>query len=440
MSAADACLRLVRERQSERRLPSVSAGVFRGRERLWYGAAGHANLDTRQEPTADTQYRVGSITKTFTAVLVMQLRDAGALDLDDRIGVHLPEARHGDPTIRRLLSHLSGLQREPVGEVWESLVTPTREELLDNLAAAEMISTPHRRWHYSNLAYAVLGELVARLTGGTWEEALAERLLTPLGLARTTLSPEAPYAQGYFVDPYADRATPEQVFVLHGVASAAELWASVDDLCAWGAFLLDPDPAVLAPSTLEEMTYPHGMADENTWTLAWGLGLMLFRRNDRICVGHTGGMPGHIAGLAVSRKDGVGAAAFSNNSAGFESGAFTCDLVDTWLKNDPAAPEAWVPGVPVPPEVEPMLGRWWTEGSEFVFSWRNGRLEALPAGAPATLPPAVFEAEGEDFRTVSGREAGERLRVVRTAGGGVAKMYWATYPLTREPLAFGASA
>ena len=439
MSGADACLRLVRQRQSERRLPSVSAAVFRGRERLFYGAAGHARLDPLTEPTADTQYRLGSITKTFTAVLVMQLRDAGRLDLDDRIGVHLPEARHGDPTIRRLLSHTSGLQREPVGDVWESLVVPTREELFDNLAEAELVSPPSRRWHYSNLAYAVLGELVARLTGGTWEEALRDRILAPLGLARVTSSPVEPYAQGYFVDPYADRAAEEPVLVLEGVASAAELWAPVDDLVTWGAFLLDPDPAVLAPATLEEMTTVHGMADEDGWTVAWGLGLMLWRRHDRTCVGHTGGMPGHLAGLFVSRKDGVGAAAFSNNSAGFDPGAFTNDLLNTWLENEPPVPDAWLPGPDVPADVEPLLGRWWTEGTEFVFSWRSGRLEALPAAAPPGFPPAVFEADGDGFRTVAGREAGERLRVVRAPDGSVTKLYWATYPLTRGPVTFGAS-
>ena len=438
MSAADACLALVRKRQSERRLPSVSAAVFKGGERVWYGAAGHARLDPPEEPTADTQYRIGSITKTFTAVLVMQLRDAGLLDLDDRITAHLPEARH-DATIRRMLAHLSGWQREPHGDVWESLAPPARAELFDNLAATEPASAPNRRWHYSNLTYGVLGELVARLAGGTWEEVLAERLLGPLGMTRTTQQPQAPYAQGYLVDPYADRAAEEPVLDLRGVASAAQVWSTPDDLARWGAFLLEPDPAVLAPATLEEMTTPHGIADETSWALGWGLGLMLFRRHDRICVGHTGGMPGHIAVLAVSRKDGVGAVAFANNSSGFDASLVGSDLVNEWLANDPPAPPAWAPSAPVPPEVEPVLGRWWAEGSEWVLAWRGGRLEAAPAGAPPSYVPSVFEADGDGFRTVSGHEAGERLRVVRAPDGAVTKLYWATYPLTRHPATFGST-
>jgi CubicO group peptidase (beta-lactamase class C family) len=438
VSAADACQRLLQDRQSERRLPGLSATVFRGKERLWYGTAGLAVLDPAAEATPETQYRIGSITKTFTAVMVMQLRDEGRLDLDDRLGQHVDGVAH-DPTVRRLLAHLSGLQREPVGEVWETLVAPTRDELLGNLAQAEQVLPPHRRWHYSNLAYALLGELVARLDGRPWEESLRERLLTPLGLARVTLKPEAPHAQGYFVDPYADRATPEPVLDFGGLASAAEVWASLADLAAWGAFLLDPDPAVLSPGTLAEMTHLHAMADQDGWTLGWGLGLMLFRREKRVLAGHTGGMPGHLSGLAVSRKEGIGAAVLCNNTAAFEPGVFVGELVDAWLENDPPAATPWAPGVPVPADIEPLLGHWWTEGSEFVLSWRDGHLQALPAGAPPTLAPAVFEREGEAFRTVSGREQGELLRVVKDEGGTVRKLYWATYPLTRQPLIFGAS-
>jgi CubicO group peptidase (beta-lactamase class C family) len=438
-AAAAACTRLVEARQSERRIPSVTAAVFRGRDVLWRGAAGLANVETATPPAPDTQYRIGSITKTFTAVLVMQLRDAGALDLDDRLSVHLPGAAHGDATVRRLLAHLSGLQREPVGDVWESLVTPSREDLLGNLASAELVSAPQRRWHYSNLAYAVLGELVARLTGGSWEEALRAKILAPLGLSRTTTEPEPPYAQGYLVDPYADRVHEEPYLHSGGIAPAMQLWSTVDDLARWGAVLLDGADGVLASTTVDEMNGVHTMADESTWLLAWGLGLMLFRRPERIVSGHTGGMPGHNAALLVSRTAGVGAVTFANVTAGFDPGGFAGDLVDEWLEHDKPV-EAWRPAAePVPAAYEGLLGRWWTEGSEFVFAWRRGRLEALPVGAPKTAVPAVFEPDGDGFRTVSGREAGEPLRVVRDAGGNVTKLYWATYPLTRDPLVFGAS-
>ena len=98
---------------------------------MWDGAAGTSDAaDPGAVPTADTQFRIGSITKTFTATLVMQCRDQGLLDLDDPLDKHLPGTRHPDLTVRRMLAHLSGLQREPVGDVWESLRGPSVDDLL----------------------------------------------------------------------------------------------------------------------------------------------------------------------------------------------------------------------------------------------------------------------------------------------------------------------
>ena len=174
--------------QAEQRMPSVSASVFRGDELVWQQALGLADVEAGTAASADTQYRIGSITKTFTAVGILQLRDAGELSLDDPLTTYLPESAHG-PTLGRMLAHSSGLQREPPGEIWETMQAPSREELLAGTADAEQVLDPGSWWHYSNLAFALLGEVVARAHGGTWEEALQANILDPLGLARTT--PEA---------------------------------------------------------------------------------------------------------------------------------------------------------------------------------------------------------------------------------------------------------
>jgi hypothetical protein len=117
------------------------------------------------------------------------------------------------------------------------------------------------------------------------------------------------------------------------------------------------------------------------------------------------------------------------------------DLAEAAL--DELAPELepWAPEETPPPEVEPLLGRWWSEGSETIFSWRKGRLEARLAAAPPQREPSVFEREDEDrYRVVSGRERGELLRVVRDDEGAVTRLYWATYPFTRGPETFGTPA
>lgn len=121
------------------------------------------------------------MTKTFTAVLVMQCRDEGLLDLDDPVGRHLDLPAHGELTVRRLLSHTAGLQREPYGDVWDTLRAPDADRLLAELTRAERVLPPGRRFHYSNLGMALLGRLVGQVRGGTWAEVLTERVLTPWG-------------------------------------------------------------------------------------------------------------------------------------------------------------------------------------------------------------------------------------------------------------------
>src|SRR5436190_21539234 len=101
--------RLVLKDQRGKRLPSLAAAVVRDGELVWEGAVGAADVRDAREATPDTQYRIGSITKTFTAAAVLQLRDAGKLDLEDALGLHVEGAAHA-PTLRRLLSHTSGLQ------------------------------------------------------------------------------------------------------------------------------------------------------------------------------------------------------------------------------------------------------------------------------------------------------------------------------------------
>jgi CubicO group peptidase (beta-lactamase class C family) len=430
--------RAVREAQSDQRIPSISAAAIGNGEVVWQEALGLADVPGGVEATPDTQYRVGSITKTFTAVAVMQLRDAGELDLDDPLSKHVPEAAHGEPTLRRLLTHLSGLQREVPGYVWETLEFPDREGLVAALAQAEQVLRPATRWHYSNLAFALLGEVVSRRSGLDYEQYVRERLLGPLGLERTSFEQEQPTANGYLVEPYADAVRPEQNVIKGAFAAAGSLWSTTADLARWGTFLVDGADGVLAQESVEEMRRFHSMADLEEWKLGWGLGVALMREGDRIFVGHGGAMPGFLAGLAVSPKERSGAVVLVNSGAGVKIDELTRKLAVKAAEAYPPEPEQWRAAESIPPELEPLLGRWWTEGNEVVIRVRDGRLELRDPTAAPSLPPSVFEPAGDDrFRGVSGPEEGELLEVVRDEGGQVTKLYWATYPLTRTPQTFG---
>jgi CubicO group peptidase (beta-lactamase class C family) len=429
--------RKLRETQAER-APSVSAAVVRDGEVIWAEAVGLANAEDGVAATPEHQYRIGSITKTFTAAAVMQLRDEGKLDLDDRLELHLPGIHHGTPTIRRILAHLSGLQREPYGDIWETLESPDTEQMLAELEQTEQVLAPHERHHYSNLAYSLLGEVVARLSGLPWAEYVEERLFEPLGLVRTAYLPSDPVAQGYLVAPYTETVRREAHHDSRAFAPAGQLWSTATDLCNWITVLAKGREGVLDPKTAEGMWFPQAMWDPEAWTLGWGLGLMLYRRDSGIFGGHNGGMPGHVAGAYIHRRRGIGAAVLVNSGAGANPDLLALQLAELALEALPEEPKEWRPQDPPPPEQESALGRWWSEGSEFVFSWHDGKLEARMAGQPGDRPPSVFEPEGDDvFRTVSGREQGELLRLVRAPDGTVTRLYWATYPFTRRQEVFG---
>jgi CubicO group peptidase (beta-lactamase class C family) len=427
---------LVRREQSEKRLPSLAVAVVRDGTPLWANAVGAADAESGGEATPDTQYRIGSITKTLTATAIMQLRDAGKLDLEDTLDRHLPGAAH-TPTIRRLLSHASGLQRETPGDVWVTLKFLTDEELARDLGTAEQVLAPGERFHYSNLGFALLGRVVAEVSGQPYVEYVQQRILEPLGMARTSFRPQAPHARGYLVEPYRDGVREEQPVETASFTPSGQLWSTVGDLCRWAAFLAHPDPSVLAPETVEAMRVVQTIDDHERWTSGYGLGLGLQRDGERILVGHGGAMPGFIAGLYVSPKDRIGAAALTNSGTA-RLGSLLKQLIARTIDAVPVAPEPWRVGDEPPPEIASALGRWWLEGTELVFAWRGGRLEARDPSAEDWEPPAVFVPESAElWRTVSGPEHGEQLRLERDRDGRIARMFWATYLLTRDATPFG---
>ncbi|MGB2952768.1 MAG: serine hydrolase domain-containing protein [Gaiellaceae bacterium] len=431
--------KLVRGAQAESRLPSLNAAAFSGGEVLWSEAVGLADVEGEEEATPEHQYRVASITKTFVAASIFQLRDEGKLDLEDPLSSHVPEAAHGGPTLRRMLSHLTGLQREPPGEVWEKLEMPSTEELLERLGEAEQVLASHEEFHYSNLAYALLGEVIARASGMPFERYVEQRLLQPIGLEATGWEPTLP-ARPYFVEPYSDAVQQEPDVAMGGTNAAGGLWSTTGDLARWAGFLADPGPDILAVESARQMSGVQAMVDQEHWTAAHGLGLQLWRKGERVFAGHTGGFPGFLSIVLWSPKEKAGAVAVTNASAWDKIIEVGLELADKAAAQLGAETEPWRPRESPPDEVVPLLGSWWSEASEYVFSWREGRLQARIAGEPTVLPPAVFDQEGPDlWRTVSGRERGEVLRVVRDEEGEIVKLYWATYPFTRAPEPFGAS-
>ncbi|HWS39553.1 MAG TPA: serine hydrolase domain-containing protein [Actinoplanes sp.] len=441
--------RAARRAQADGRIPALAVALHRADREPWILTVGDSG-NPAHPLGVNSRFRIGSVTKTLTAILVMQARDDGLLDLDQPIADHLDVPAHGDATIRRLLSHTAGLQREPHGDVWDTLITPDTPQLLAELDRAERVLPNARRYHYSNLALAVLGHLVARLRGGTWAEVLTDRILDPLGLTRTTVQTPPEAVTGYLVDAYSDAARPEPPVDFAGVGPAAQLWSSAGDMARWAAFLaspeiVDPDGRILAAASVDEMRWPLTTTDETLWAAGFGLGLLLVPDGRRVLhVGHDGAMPGFLAGVYGRRGgDGnpgaLGCAVLGSSGTAAEVFDLTHEILRLAVDLDPADITPWRPAPPAPATYRSILGRWWSEGSEFVFSWHDGRLQARLSDAPAGRPPAIFQpvpGEPDLLRTVSGREAGELLRLTRDAGGTVTRMHWATYRFTRRQEGF----
>jgi CubicO group peptidase (beta-lactamase class C family) len=438
-STQDALARIVAERQAKGRVPGVVGAVARAGSLAWSVGAGSADLDNPGvPPTADSQYLIASQSKTLTAVAVMALRDEGKLSLDDTVEQLIPESKHAGITVRQMLSHATGMQREPVGDVWDLMKFPDRAELVSGWNEAEQVGKPHDRFHYSNLVFSLLGEIVARLDGRSWYDAIKARILDPLEMRRTTVGMDGgPALTGYYVPPFSDVPVKEPLLDLGAMAACGGLASTAEDLAKWAMFVANPIDEVLSPDTLEEMCQVQIMADVDRWQLAFGLGFMILRRGDRLFVGHDGGMPGHITSTFVHRDSGTAGIALYGATSSPAPSLLATDLIIKVLEDDPLPVEPWVPGSAVPAELEGVLGTWFTEGSPFVFSVENGVLRAKAPGAAEHIRPAVFTRISEDvYRTTSGRERGELLRITRTADGTPETLHWATYLCTRKPLSF----
>jgi CubicO group peptidase (beta-lactamase class C family) len=222
------------------------------------------------------------------------------------------------------------------------------------------------------------------------------------------------------------------------MAPAGQLWSTVDDLALWAAVIAAAEPPVLAAPTVAQMATPVVIADPDTWGSGYGLGLQLWRRGERVYVGHTGSMPGYLAVLAAHRPSHTAVVAFANSYTlpGNPIGGFGLSILDIVLNTEPAPPPApWQPGTPPPPEVEPLCGRWWWMGREFEASWDARATELLLRGMRVGAEEWRFtRVDNDHWRGLSGEQAGEILSIHRDAGGTLSAFDIATFVFTREPL------
>jgi len=281
-------------------VPGLSAAIVYNQDIIWTGGFGLARLDREIPADQHTIYHQGSIAKIFTNTMLMQLRDAGMVSLDDPIARYIPEVDKqsndlGRLTLRQLASHTSGLPMEAPLDYIKSTHFPSIDTVLASLSDVQLVAPPMKEFKYSNLGFALLGHALERAAGQSYKEYVTERILQPLGMVGSVFDPVADQddrvAVGYLPVQGNDPPASGRMFDAGAFVPAGAVWASVADMARFVSLQFWEGPAeenqILSVTSVREMHAPIMFIDPQ-WQAAIALGGALER------VGIWGGM--HAAG------------------------------------------------------------------------------------------------------------------------------------------------
>ncbi len=314
------------------KIPGVSVGIVRDQELIWNNGYGYSNLEKKRPADADTIYSICSISKLFTSIGIMQLRDADKLTLRDSVRDHLDwfdikqaHDKSGPITIESLLTHSSGLPRESDFPYWggPDFPFPTRQQMIEKLKTQSTLYPAQRQYQYSNLALSLAGEIVQERSGQEYQAYIKMNILDPLGMSSTrTYYPEEmrgdELAIGYTGMGRSGKRDPVKSFFTRAITPAAGFTSSVNDLArfaSWQFRLLEEGgDEVLNANTLREMQRIHWLDGDKGWQ--FGLGFEIWSVGDITVVGHGGGCPGYITNFLMNTKDKIAIVVLTNAGDG----------------------------------------------------------------------------------------------------------------------------
>ncbi|WP_194892233.1 serine hydrolase domain-containing protein [Catenulispora pinisilvae] len=335
---------------------------------------GTADVATGVPFTADTAVPLGSLTKPFTAALVLLLADDGDLDLDDSVAEYLPEFRDVPAvTVRQLLSHTGGLPTGPDSDT-AARTTPARY-LSSVCTAGDLLFEPGTDFSYSNAGFVAAGRLVEAVTGMPWYEAMEALFLEPMGITPAFLgmTTARPVAAGHGLNIATGRTRPVRQNLAPLEAPAGALLASAIDLGVLGRALAGQS-VFLPPAIVKHMHHAEPCADPGALADGWGLGVALFQQDDRSWCGHDGNAQGTSCHLRVDPDSGV-VVAFTGNAG-----------TATALWRELAEDIAHIAGVPVPAAITPSNAGDPVAPPDCAGTYANGgiryRIALEPGGAP----------------------------------------------------------
>lgn len=331
--------RLMGEFQARARVPGIAYGVVVDGELAHFGSSGYREIESKAAVDADTVFRIASMTKSFTAMSILKLRDEGKLNLDDPAEKYVPELASlryptsDSPkiTIRHLLSHAEGF---PEDNPWGDRQLAVSDDRMNQMMreGIPFSNAPGVAYEYSNYGFAILGRIVSNVSGESYADYVRSKILQPLGMTATTLEPSAVpasrRARGYKRD--GEHWIEEPPLADGAFGAMGGMLTSSRDLSRYVAFLMsawpprdDPDTGPVRRSSLREMQQQWRDSgatvsrDASEATIlnsgAYGFGLRVWQTCDfRHIVAHGGGLPGYGSHMRWLPEYGVGFIAMGN--------------------------------------------------------------------------------------------------------------------------------
>ena len=420
-------------------IPGISLAIVHDQEIVWQGGFGVQDPRSALPAKENTIYSICSISKLFTSMAMMQLRDKGLLDLDDSIDELLPwydlkQRFDSSPpvTVRAMLTHSAGLPRESDFPYWSlpDFPFPSREQMLERLSQQETLYPADRYFQYSNLGMTLLGEIVTEISGQPYNDYIRENVLSPLDLYDTR--PYIPYKEQKqrvatgFSSRHRDGQRKElPPFQAKAITPAAGFSSTVTDLSRFASWqfrlLKNGGDDVLSANTLREM-YRVQWLDPD-WKTTRGFGFKVWRLGEKTFVGHEGSCPGYRSILFLQPAEKI-AVVFMANASGVDAVNFAHEIykmVAPPLQKDTKEPP--------PADLEDYTGTysqqpWW--GEMAVFPWREGLgTLSIPTESPLSEIVPLERVEKDLFRRKrEDGESGEPVQFLRNAKGKVNEVLW----------------
>ena len=397
-------------------IPGISVAVVHDQEVLWSAGFGYADLEGQKPTTAGTVYSICSISKLFTSVAAMQLRDKGKFRLDDPVNTLLPwfQPRNAYPegpsiTIEGLLTHSSGIPEGTGHSDMPPFNLPSHDQIVADVPKLETLYPAWQHENYSNLGLILVGEIVAQLSGQPYGEYIKEHVLAPLGMASTIpeigdLQGTGKLASGYSAPRRDGNRKKVEPFAARGMTPAYGFASTVEDLAkfaSWQFRLLETGQyEILQANTLREMQRVHYL--DPGWQTSWGLGFMVTREGGETFVGHGGFCPGYQSDLLIQLDSKIATIAIAN--AMIPIWSYTARAYEIVAPAIDAAKDTPGKGKAIPSNFQKYIGTYnsFPFSGEFqVIPWKGDlAVVRFPIDNPMTVLRRLKHIEGATFRHI----------------------------------------